>query len=1319
MMFKPGLRSRKFPSVLLLAGTAFISQSIVLGGVISASKEKPAFYADFNDSVIASSDQAAKIEPEIARGLKYVDGVLGQAVYVGGNGEQDWNTAPVLQYPGSSLFNSSASTIMFWVQPNWDGFTVRSDILSYRFLQAGQSIDLFMYAWLRADFQIGDNPRSDGQKGTMLSLANSSRDTWLRGDWWHLALSWGDNGWVKMYVNGMPYSTGFGFRAGPQAARQILGFTDTRSFAVGSSLSDSPMRNMRADAAFDELKIYNSALSDSEIAGEYRKVVPIDLIMERRYLRADQEEKLDLYIAPGGLMGRPQVDAVVKTPVEVKLKMTVVREDNNAVIAEQESASEISEQKTISIPLHNLTEGAYRLVVKGENGAARYQSSFRFYAYKGQAAAPASADDLTLGEPILTIDMSQKDLKFLSSGETTLVTDSPLGPYREAAPVKESRFSYELDLSKLGAYIGQPLMLEVHWPDDKPRSMGLYLYRKSTIEQQRDRLEGGIQSGVEYAESGQTQVTRYLFYPWVSHYLFEARTMVKDYPAAVSKIVVRPVIGRLPKLKVEMPVGLPSRSFGHLDEDQSFDALLAFDMPGQPEKKVLKNMEMLMDYLDYTGQNLFSFAFMRYGDINYEMPGSVSGYGGYVVGNLGSRDLLLDLLESRGKKCMAVINAYSLPENNKLPYAESALIEDNYFQKDRNGKVFRTRVGDLLGNPLHPKYQERLLIHFDELLLRYGKHPALAGFDLWTGDWQLQDTNVGYDDLTISFFEKETGLKVPGGAGDDRFSVRYTWLMHEHKAEWMAWRARKNVELIQKIAAKIQAFNPALVLNIQIAGEPVNSSREYLFAEKTDLSKFLYETGGMDLDKIREIPGVQLAVSRGSTYFRWQMHWNNTFSLADEFKADMNLQGGLRGDQPVQVNIYPSYFESFVKSLDNENYNCMFENADVKPHGRYFLQELSEAMTSLDPSRILIGAQPLGTSGRDAESREFAQAFLALPAVPFRDIEGLKDPVCGRYYPSENGTYLYLQNMVDSDVTVELTGVTDGTWKNLNTGEVLATKDQKLSITLKPFELRSFQSLAKVDGFESTRTVVPEQFSNRMQALYEKDSSVLQLLMGYGAETGIYEKRMAEFRSALDQKRYAEAHRIAFSKLLREMPQLVESAKQGYLKQQKEMIAAGRYAVSCGSKTFHVTSDGALFFPDQAYTPGGFGYIGSHNAADHSIEQLNTTVDKSILFSEAYDVESYGFTVPNGIYRVKLYNRIGFGPDAAPGKCVMSLNVQGKQVWDRMDLFTALKGDATQVLVSEFKDVVVTDGVLRIDWTPVDNHLGWCNAIEVIPEKTN
>ena len=84
--------------------------------------------------------------------------------------------------------------------------------------------------------------------------------------------------------------------------------------------------------------------------------------------------------------------------------------------------------------------------------------------------------------------------------------------------------------------------------------------------------------------------------------------------------------------------------------------------------------------------------------------------------------------------------------------------------------------------------------------------------------------------------------------------------------------------------------------------------------------------------------------------------------------------------------LFLRYFESFKNSLKPDQYAAYFQNADVKAAGRHFLQDYALAAAAQDPAQILCGAQPLGVTGRDAEARELAQAFRALPIGSYADI---------------------------------------------------------------------------------------------------------------------------------------------------------------------------------------------------------------------------------------------------------------------------------------------------------------------------------------------
>ena len=86
-------------------------------------------------------------------------------------------------------------------------------------------------------------------------------------------------------------------------------------------------------------------------------------------------------------------------------------------------------------------------------------------------------------------------------------------------------------------------------------------------------------------------------------------------------------------------------------------------------------------------------------------------------------------------------------------------------------------------------------------------------------------------------------------------------------------------------------------------------------------------------------------------------------------------------------------------------------------------------------------------------TREFVRAYRALPALPFRDLEGYGDrsgaAVVGRSCETKNGVYFYFVNVTDRPQSAK-----SPFWRtlDLSTGE----RGFRRTIELKPYELRSF-----------------------------------------------------------------------------------------------------------------------------------------------------------------------------------------------------------------------------------------------------------------------
>lgn len=1310
------------------------------GGQRSAEKNL-SFYAPFDGSPTAAICMDGPSEPLVARGIKFVPGICGEAVFVGGHGGANWDQLPLLEYDGAKHFSSEAGTVSFWVRPDWDGVLRAADSLRretyYLWMATGggegadsagaedaatrapfeQRIGIFMWKWLRCDL-------FHKQGAPPVSLASRCRTTWMRGDWWHLAFAWDEKGLNRLYVNGVP-----------KRDETKLGLKDIHRFYVGCAAAKTTMANFRANAAFDELKIYRRALTADEIVGEFQRLAPVDFSLERRYLRAETEEKVAIEISPANKAA---------APVRGAMSLRVLRDADGQVVAEKKMELQLSGCETATVSVGKLPVGAYRMecVLRHQNGA--FQRSFPLTVYQQNEAPKLSSDPVKLGECIARVDCTDSGNGFVENGAGR-IKDGPDGcRYREAGAQKSDRFSYEVNIPQAD---GSPVMLEITWPDDRERSMALYMFPRANEARHRDRLEGGIQSGGEYPVSNSLQKARYLFYPAESQYLFEARTLVSGLPAAVSKIEIYRLAERLPKLPIHLPEGAPARALGHMDEDQSFQFLLApfqdsgFKKSSLPHGYPIQVFELLLDYFDYTGQNVLSYPLARYGG-TYLDHGPINNQGDNLM-QAGWCRLLLDMMEKRGQQLVANINLFVIPDRNDDMFSKQSAIEpellkkrteDGFFLRDKTGKVVPFKGGwppGLGNNPLHPVVRARFLEIVQEILRRYGKHPSFKGIDVWCSQgapFLFSRLDDGYDDFTVGLFEKETGIKAPATGGiSDRCERRYNYLTSEKRVEWLAWRAKKTTELFRDIDAMARKVRPDLQCFISL-GLSHDVGVDFVAAktrEQYDVQKNAYECLSLDFNALKALPSLVVGPQKSGSTYRWLKHWYGRETIAMELSWNVDKYRFFQNGPRSAASIYLIYFESFMNSLKPDIYKAYFQNADAKAHGRYFLQDLTVVLAAHDPSQILIGGQPLGSAGRDEEMREFSASFRALPSGDYLDVEGMRDPVAARFLPTEHGVYLYAVSLLWTPTTAVIELPDPGmTATDLRDGRALHADGSRLTVELKPFELRSFlltgARLKKADAFKMRgRSSVSGETRTWYEARLAEAEKDVAFLEKNEVNVVSQRQRVDLVRQLLGKGFYADAHRLLFSKIIRDLPEFKEISAHGYLQKRRQMIEKGEYAVRCGGTSFYQAVSGRLFFPDNKYETGGYGHDGSYKSIERSIDGIVGTSDPQLFAAEAFGIEAYRFTVKPGKYTVRLYVKIGYKPGAKPGVFVFNLDIEKNRVLSGFDVFAAAKNNFNEVVVCEFKDIAVKDGVLDLEFSVPPNinpKARMCNAIEVIPQ---
>jgi len=284
-------------------------------------------------------------------------------------------------------------------------------------------------------------------------------------------------------------------------------------------------------------------------------------------------------------------------------------------------------------------------------------------------------------------------------------------------------------------------------------------------------------------------------------------------------------------------------------------------------------------------------------------------------------------------------------------------------------------------------------------------------------------------------------------------------------------------------------------------------------------------------------------------------------------------------------------------------------------------------------------------------------------------------------------------------------------------------------VELKPFQLRSFlcpkKSVAGWRSFLSSddplallpgKATVPES----VRVWYESQIRECKLISGkiHDDEDAIRQALLGEMERCLAEGRFAELHRLLFSKRIRTLRAMEKDVADGSLREMGEMIARSEYAVNCGGQRFYRSKSGKLFFPDRIYPGKGYGRDENAQAVERSRAGLHGSEDVELFATEAYKLSFYRFDVKPGAYTLKLYLKVGYEPGARPGVFVFNVALEGKPVLSKYDVFEACGKDFNGVKIVEFKDVAVTDGVLDIEFSPSgsDPSVTLCNAIEVIPQ---
>jgi len=310
----------------------------------------------------------------------------------------------------------------------------------------------------------------------------------------------------------------------------------------------------------------------------------------------------------------------------------------------------------------------------------------------------------------------------------------------------------------------------------------------------------------------------------------------------------------------------------------------------------------------------------------------------------------------------------------------------------------------------------------DHLIKPYvADNPQLAGA-LWRIRCDRVPISYGKDDLAL--FASETGTALPSGTQEAQAAWAATGAGREIYEDW--WH-RKRADFHRKLAELLQSYRPDMTLYY------FNWDSDKFALINRDLCSwaFLHE-----VDKP--------APEGGRTAYERDRLERRAFNASDyidalrrgDFQGPKNIvraDYGLRpelyrnakglqlfapanyrcyADMPDYLNDFPTggglavshavTYDEVGRCYPNPQYECSM----VTPGGPAFSMALELLAYFHGDARTLAWTSYTYGRGFAAEHRRFAQAFLALPAIPGTIVDQGDSDMKVRLYPSESGTYV-------------------------------------------------------------------------------------------------------------------------------------------------------------------------------------------------------------------------------------------------------------------------------------------------------------------------
>ena len=359
----------------------------------------------------------------------------------------------------------------------------------------------------------------------------------------------------------------------------------------------------------------------------------------------------------------------------------------------------------------------------------------------------------------------------------------------------------------------------------------------------------------------------------------------------------------------------------------------------------------------------------------------------------------------------------------RVEWGGSLDLPEDAWAIDEDGKQAKpNRFATWCGNLLKPAAWDDLQRLMEHLVGKHAAaHPQLQGVH-WRIRSDRMPISYGRDDLAL--FAQETGTALPAGG----YEQRAAWAAREGKVQYDAWWHRKRAEFHMRLARLLQGYRPDLTLYY------FNWDTDKFGLINPDITAWAFVStvmkpgpgsGRAAYERERQQRRAftaedYIAVMRSGNFGAASKGINRAdYGIRPELYADAP---GIQLFAPANYLCYadkPAYLDYFrtrdgvavsnVVSYDEigaRSINPKYEGNMILPAGPAFSMALELLSYFHSDARTLTYTVYTYGRGFAGAHRRFAQAFLALPAIPGTVADQGDPELKVRLYPSPRGTYV-------------------------------------------------------------------------------------------------------------------------------------------------------------------------------------------------------------------------------------------------------------------------------------------------------------------------